>query len=303
MSYRIAAGKPLAEEIRRIAVEEIDAAAALLANASNDRQRAVHQARKRLKRLRGLVKLVRVADPAFHAAENARYRDLARSLAPLRDADTLVETADRFLTKSRKKEAAAHFHTVRGHLVARRARIIAAHHDTDFRAILAAFAKAREPMAGFTLPALQEEAAHLLLEGGDDMLRRARKALKRARRRGEAEDFHDLRKAIKYHRMHLSLFEELRPESSARRRSADLLGEKLGELNDIDVLRAALAEEEGGIAGPEPLRAVLKRLAAREKALRKVCLQEAGELLDRRAKFAPRPARAVSAPAPEPVTD
>ncbi|WP_292090159.1 CHAD domain-containing protein, partial [Mesorhizobium sp.] len=79
-------------------------------------------------------------------------------------------------------------------------------------------------------------------------LRRAKKALDKASSRGEADDFHDLRKACKTHSMHLSLLGRLWPAPiKARRKAVDKLGERLGELHDVFVMRALL------VAAGEPL--------------------------------------------------
>lgn len=282
MSYRINPARPLADEVRRVARGEIDTVAMLLQKAPEGRQRSLHNARKALKRLRGLLKLVRAGDPAFHDRENARYRDLARSLSLARDADALVETADRFLSKARNAETAAHIAIIRDWLAARRDRIVC---ETAGREVLpsalAVLGEARSALAALDLPGAPRDGARLLAHGAGHMVEKARKALKRARRDGEAEAFHELRKAMKYHRMHLSLLGGRWPGgSAARRRRAEALGERLGELNDIDAMYAALEAGEAEIAAPVAVAAFRADLALGEKALRKACLRQAAELLD-----------------------
>ena len=84
-------------------------------------------------------------------------------------------------------------------------------------------------------------------------LRRARKALDKASSRGEADDFHDLRKAAKTHSMHLSLLGRLWPTPiKARRKAVDKLGEHLGELHDVFVMRALLDAEGDVVAMYSP---------------------------------------------------
>lgn len=282
MSYRIDPSRPLGPEISRIAGEEIAAIADFLEHAPDGRQRSLHNARKRLKRLRGLIKLVRGGDPVFHDRENARFRDLARSLSPARDADALVETAERFLASAPDAKAAAHIAVIRDRLAARRDLVVA---EAEERAVvpaaLAVLAESRSALGAIDLPQGPREGARLLARGARHMVDKARKALKQARKDGAAEDFHELRKALKYHRMHLALLGGLWPGGTAdRRRRAEALGERLGELNDIDVMRAVLDAEEAEIAAPEAVAAFRAHLAAGEKALRKACLRQASELLD-----------------------
>ncbi len=94
MSYRIAPSKNLGEEIRRVAGEQVSKAMAELDNADLDRDKVVHQVRKRCKKLRGLLRLVRPGMEATYANENAAFRDAARLLSSLRDAKTLIGTYD-----------------------------------------------------------------------------------------------------------------------------------------------------------------------------------------------------------------
>lgn len=78
----------------RIAREQIDKAIAIANDADDTPARRVHEARRRAKKLRALLRLVR-PDFGHYAEENAFVRDAARGLSAARDvkvaADTLVE--------------------------------------------------------------------------------------------------------------------------------------------------------------------------------------------------------------------
>ena len=87
MQYRLAKDEPLGRGLRRIAGEQLDAAVADLETCRPDPQEAVHDARKRLKKVRAVLRLARgEVDQAFYTLENARFRDVGRALAPFRDA-------------------------------------------------------------------------------------------------------------------------------------------------------------------------------------------------------------------------
>lgn len=94
MPFRIDPKKPFDDEIRRAGLELIDDAITILRDRPSGPHEAVHDARKRFKRLRALYRLVARGAPDFSREENARFRDIARSLAFARDATALVETAD-----------------------------------------------------------------------------------------------------------------------------------------------------------------------------------------------------------------
>jgi CHAD domain-containing protein len=78
----------------RIAREQIDKAIAIAEDANDTPARRVHEARRRAKKLRALLRLVR-PDFGHYAQENAHVRDAARGLSAARDvkvaADTLID--------------------------------------------------------------------------------------------------------------------------------------------------------------------------------------------------------------------
>jgi CHAD domain-containing protein len=129
------------------------------------------------------------------------------------------------------------------------------------------------------LPDHPEAAADILADGVRATIKRARKALDHAKERGEPTDFHDLRKAVKAHAKHLALMKKFWPSPvKPQLKALDALGERLGELHDIFVLRA-LSEEEGQPLGSRAETRILDRLTRRsERKLRKLCLTEASEL-------------------------
>ncbi len=95
-SYRLDAGEALPDGIARIARGRIDHAIEELSGGTRSApEEAVHEARKDMKKLRALLRLVRgeLGDDWF-ARENACFRDAARELAGARDADVLLETLE-----------------------------------------------------------------------------------------------------------------------------------------------------------------------------------------------------------------
>ena len=64
----------------------------------------------------------------------------------------------------------------------------------------------------------------------------------------------------------------------ARRKAVDSLGERLGELQDVFVMRALLDADGTPLGPPEDTKLLAKLLKRSEKSLRKSCLAEAAEL-------------------------
>lgn len=280
MSFRIDPRLPLTGEVRRILVEEIGKALIHLNTARDRPEQGLHKCRKRLKSVRALLRLVRSGDETFCQTENQCYRQVAALLAGPREATALVETIDRLAASFPEHSAGGGLDDVRDRLVARQQEL---HGGAGLGAAIGAAIAACEEginrVDSLVLPDQPEQAADVLAEGARATLRRARKALDKAGSRGEADDFHDLRKAAKTHGMHLSLLGRLWPTPiKARRKAVDELGERLGELHDVFVMRALLDADDQPLAPPQETRLLGKLLKRSEKSLRKICLAEAAEL-------------------------
>ncbi|MEQ1941047.1 CHAD domain-containing protein [Mesorhizobium sp. VNQ89] len=292
MSYRIRSGFPLTAEVRRIAAEELNAALEWLSRVNDKPDKALHETRKLLKNVRALLRLVRSGAKDFVRKENARYREAAALLAGPRQAGALIETVDRLakgLHDSRHRKVVT---SARENLLAHRAGVLSAEaNDAATQAAKACRAGIKR-LGRLKLPDQPEEAADILAEGAARTLRRARRALKAARKAGEEEAFHDLRKATKAHLAHLALLREFWPSPvKTRRATVGALAEKLGELQDILVLRGLL-RDGGPAVGSFAETGKFDGLCARsERRLRKACLNEAAELFRDSPK---RPARRVA---------
>ncbi len=93
MGYKLRPRDP-AEEVRKVARQGIDKAIEALNVSPAERAEGVHQARKRFKELRALLRLVRKPLGSDFKRENQRLRDLGRALAESRDAAAMLESWD-----------------------------------------------------------------------------------------------------------------------------------------------------------------------------------------------------------------
>jgi len=280
MSFRIDPRLPLTGEVRRILAAEIGKALQHLDAARSRPEQGLHKCRKRLKSARALLRLVHSGDETFCTTENQCYRNVAALLAAPREATALIETLDRLAAAFPKESADGGLDAVRDRLVARQHDL---HEGAGLEAAIGAATAACEDgmkrIESLALPDQPEQAADVLAEGARVTLRRAKKALDKAGARGEANDFHDLRKAAKTHGMHLSLLGRLWPTPiKARRKAVDELGERLGELHDLFVMRALLEADDEPLGPHEDTKLLGKLLKRSEKSLRKSCLAEAAEL-------------------------
>src|SRR5260370_7407926 len=86
MAYRLKHGESVPEGVKRIAREEIRAAVQYLRGKGGiSRDEAIHEARKSIKKVRALLRLVRPELGEFYESESARLRDAVRKLSQILD--------------------------------------------------------------------------------------------------------------------------------------------------------------------------------------------------------------------------
>lgn len=233
MPYAILPDDPTVESaLRRIAREEAEGALAL-ATGRGDLAPRVHAMRKGVKKLRGLLRLVRPVFPAARA-ENAVLRDAARGLSELRDAAVRLATLARLsegMPEDRRARLLAPFESA-----ARAQDGEAAPHLLP--AFAAAMAGLRDRSESWSLRA---EGWDALEPGLSASWAAARRAMKAARKDPAPDPLHEWRKRVKDHwyqsRLLAPVFPRLMDPHAA---AADELGELLGQVNDLAVLRAHL---------------------------------------------------------------
>lgn len=91
MGYKLRPQDP-AVEVHKVARQGIDKAIEALSVPVAERAEGVHQARKRFKELRALLRLVRKPLGAEFKRENQRLRDFGRALAESRDSTAMLES-------------------------------------------------------------------------------------------------------------------------------------------------------------------------------------------------------------------
>ncbi len=86
--------KPLSRSVPELARHHLDAAIEQLDEQRNGIETAVHQARKHLKRVRALIRLVEHTHPRHFKPIRRALSEAARGLSEVRDATALIECAD-----------------------------------------------------------------------------------------------------------------------------------------------------------------------------------------------------------------
>jgi len=293
MAARIDAHAPLRNEIRRIARDMLDAVDVQLRLAAEDHAAGLHHARKAIKRLRALTRLARAAAPGPLGLVERHMRDAARAIAAPREATAAVETLERFIADYPDRIVDCHLGEIRLALLNRRAAIEDDALDLARAEAATRSRMARDVLAGATFDSDLDDA-DVLAHGMAKSLSQWKKALARAERDGEA--LHDLRKAVKAHAAQLDLLRDFAGDGFAGRREAvDALGERLGELNDIDVIRRKLRSGALGLPDDVPTRPFDRLMEKHARRLAQKARRRARKLLDKApARLRIRPARAAA---------
>jgi CHAD domain-containing protein len=224
-SYRFRDEESVPDGLRRIACGRIDHALDELGGKTDSSpEDAVHEARKDMKKLRALLRLARdeLGDEVYRR-DNECFRDAARRLSGVRDADVMLGTL---------KSLDGSFGALRGSLKAHRR---SSERGAASDEVIATLAEARERVEEWPL----ERDGFEALEGGlRRIYRQGRRAWQAVEEEPTTEELHEWRKREKDLWYHLTLLREAWP--SLLKPTADLaheLSDHLGNDHDLAVLR------------------------------------------------------------------
>ncbi|MBZ2169055.1 CHAD domain-containing protein [Marinobacter sp. F4216] len=194
MRYRLSRDGNFNKQLKRLIQSVHEDIALSLLHATRDPETGVHEARKRTKEIRALLRLVRPwLGKATYADWRARYRKLAKKLGDTRDADVRLTTW-RLLVEENPELQARSFRNVTRILNKYKKRARKNLGDEHFFLRLAQEVEAeRTASRSWNLPSAPKELSPVLQR----LLKKARRAEKRARKSGDIEDFHRFRKCSK----------------------------------------------------------------------------------------------------------
>ena len=273
-------GEPLAPGLRRVARGQIDTVVELLTPANGAlSDHAVHEARKALKRLRAMTRMLRdELGPRRYERENAALRDAGQRLAGARDAEVMVDTLERVIEEDLRGPISPGLAALRGELIVDRQiaeeRLLndagTVHQAADdVRAVRGRAARWVSADAGFgaVAPSLER------------LYRQGRRRMRQALSAPTMENLHEWRKRVKDLR-HAA--EILGPSGSKRLRKvarrADRLGELLGEDHDLAVLGDLVAARGELFARPSDHERLLRAIERRRARLKRSALKRGRRL-------------------------
>ncbi len=267
-SYRLMPDESIPAGIKRIAQEQADRALGQLVDLSNNRDEAIHDARKCFKKIRATLRLVRdeIGEP-FYKRENICYRDAGRRIAAVRDSAVLIETLDKLGQHYAAQLRPEAFADIRAWLVERHQIVCeeVIYQGSAVDEVISVLEAARQRVADWPI---ERDDFAAFYGGMRRVYRRGRNRLADAYAAPNPEIFHEWRKRLKYLWYHMRILRDLWPGQLED--FIDLLkdlADILGDAHDLVVLREALLRERGAFDAQEELEVVLPLIEQRQREL------------------------------------
>jgi len=250
VAFRLKQGASISVEVRRIVLRQLEVAISELRTVGDPQSdEAVHDARRRVKKIRAIIRLVR---PVLDKTSREVDHDLStvsRLLAPVADGQGVIETLDELARRYGKV-------IPKPTLEAARARVVRASQRADHKAN----AQGILELARGTLRSERRRIKHwrigadgfrAIAPGLEDSYRRARRMMIVAWSRPKPSHFHSWRRCVKDHWFHVRLLEgRCGYHLVSYERRIEALDGLLGEYHNVILLRdilmrdAALSTEE-----------------------------------------------------------
>lgn len=266
--YHLKPDEAVPAGIKRIVREEIESAAGQLSGQGDaDRDVAIHEARKSMKKIRGVLRLMRPEVDAIYRRENTFFRNLGLRLSQFRDAGAMIETFDALREHYRGQLARGRLASIRRGLIAHKEQ---AEKQAEIETVLkrATAALRRRAHLSEAWP-LAADGFPAIAPGLETGFRRGRKALARVRQDPSPENFHEWRKRVKDHWYHVRLLESLCGGAlQAYEKQLKDLETSLGEDHNLVVLQEKVMAEPGIYGGDAEIALFLRLLGRYHKELR-----------------------------------
>jgi CHAD domain-containing protein len=283
MPYRLKK-EPVPDAIKRIVQEEIDSACELLTSRQEHRDRAIHEARKSLKKIRAVLRLMRPELGATYTRENRRFRDLGRALSTVRDAVAVIEVFDGLADDYKDRIQPAALEKIRKGLNQHK-ETVESSLDLDQLAkkTVSALRAASRRLASWPL---HQDGFAAVSGGLHSTYRRGRKALAKAKAEPTPERYHFLRKRVKDHWYHVRLLENIWTESMrAREATLKEIETWLGDDHNLVVLRDMMRKGDSHFGNREDIEFMSPVLEHVQKELRQKAISFAERVYEQKPRL------------------
>jgi CHAD domain-containing protein len=268
VAYRLKANEPVPEAVRRIVREELkDAADQLSAKDGRNRDEAIHEARKSIKKVRAVLRMMEGELGPVYSTENVKLRDLGRALSRFRDAGAMMETLDNLKERFPAELDSATLDSIRRGVTERKQQ---SEESDGIESVLKQTAAAlRAGSKRVRTWPLSADGFDAMAQGLEKTYRRGRKALARAQKEPLDPNYHEWRKRAKDLWYHVRLLEHVWEEfMQAQERSLKELETWLGDDHNLVVLRERILAEPEHFGDKKEIEAFLAVTEAYQHELR-----------------------------------
>ncbi len=297
VNFELNVALPLADELQRVMIEQLDYALWQLTSSKTLSEKNVHEARKSFKKGRAIVRLLRdEIGKKLYRSQNVTMRDASRQISGLRSSAVMVETLDYLAESFPEALPAAVFSDVRARLVAR--------HEEHLQNILGNNQHAGTGMNHYSQQHLDQLYAlrtqikewpltksdfSLIRPGLKRVYRRGRKCLATTHATPSVESFHDWRKRVKYLRYQVEILVQINPTVMQELASSlHDLSDFLGIDHDLAELHQLLQDEDR-LSSNESQRTQIMALVQQKRYELQVGAWRVGEVV-----YAERPSQFVN---------
>ena len=234
MAYRYQLTQSFADGTRRIALEQIALAKRDL-RGDKDLRAGVWRARKNVKRLRALLRLIEPSvKRKFYTKQELRLRSVARRLGKARDIHAMLETLTRLENRYSVLDNRHGLQVIREELERRRNAAEGKLTDGVLSDAVATLMKVEDR---FQRVSLQHNGFDIVSPGLEAVYTNGVRRFRQSNKHKTSYAYHELRKAVQYHWRHMQLLSEAwRDNGDARVAAARELSAVLGDDHDIAVL-------------------------------------------------------------------
>ncbi|WP_174803256.1 CHAD domain-containing protein [Martelella limonii] len=281
MAFTLDPDRPFDEAVRKVAISQLEDAMRALKKQPDGIHEAIHDARKKFKRVRGLYRLIRPAAKAFAREENARIRELARTLSADRDAAAMIECLHYLRQKAADGDTDMALARLEAALAARRDRM-ASGDDALQKKAKDAITVCRDAIAAVERQDFDDvKPQKALAKAWEKQLDAAHVAVMAVRAEESDEHFHELRKEAQTYWMFCALVSPLWPSAlKAKRADAKALADLVGHEHDLSGL-IALLESQDAPDMPLDVLGLCRKAALAERALlRRRAVKSARKVFD-----------------------
>ncbi|SDR96700.1 CHAD domain-containing protein [Gramella sp. MAR_2010_147] len=243
MEYKLNKDQNFQEEIQLIFEAEVNGCIEALRDL--DIHEAIHDIRKRMKKLRALARLFRdeMGEKEYKAL-NIRFRDLGREISSLRDLTAHLETLENLKSRYGKYLYKSFFNSVEKNLENEREKLTDELSNKEFFTgyLMEELTSIKSEINQWPV---NSNNINIILPSIQRVYERGVKGMKKAYKTQTSEDFHEWRKRVKYLWYQLLLLQDTWPQFfESLEAEVHLLADYLGDDHDLMLFREKVLSEE-----------------------------------------------------------